>query len=87
MAPTLSEFLKFSKTEKERLKKEELLTILESTQSNDNGNDMQTLITSLTNLTAQIGVLTQAFSDHQELTRSQFAEFKQQMAKQNEIIA
>ena len=87
MAPTLSEFLKFSKTQKDKMKKEELIAILESAQSNDNGNDMQTLVTSLTNLTEQIRVLTQAFSDHQETTRIQFAEFKQQMVKQNEIIA
>ena len=87
MAPTLQEFLKLSKTQKNGFKKEELMEIIESSHSNDNGNDMQTLITSLTGLTEQIKVLTQSFSDHQETTRIQFEEFKKQMAKQNEIIA
>ena len=87
MAPTLQEFLKLSKTQKNAFKKEELMEILESTPNNANGNDLQILITSLTGLTEQIKALTKSFSDHQETTRIQFEEFKLQLTKQNEIIA
>ena len=86
MAPTLQEFLKLTKTQKNAFKKEDLMEILESTPNNANGNDLQILITSLTGLTEQIKALTKSFSDHQETTRIQFEEFKQQMTKQNEII-
>ena len=88
MAPTISEFLKRSKTQKNGFKKEELMDILESSQNNINdGNIIQTMVTSITNLTTEIKGLIRSFADHQESTRKQFDEFKQQMVKQNEIIA
>ena len=88
MAPTLEEFLKLSKTQKNNLTKPELLEILDSTPTNANGNaQLQTLIVSLTSLTEQIKALTQSFADHQETTRIQFNQFKEQLAKQDEIIA
>ena len=88
MAPTVAEFLKLTKTQKNGFKKEELMEILESSPSNNNdGNTIQLLVTSITNLTTQIQGLIKSFADHQESTRKQFDEFKQQLAKQNEIIA
>ena len=87
MAPTFAEFLKLSKTQKNALTKGELMEVLESCQNDDAGNDIKTLITSITDLTHQIMGLTKSFSDHQEATRNQFEVFKQQLAKQNEIIA
>ena len=87
MTPTIQEFLKLTKTQKNAFKKEELMEILESTPNNANGNELQTLIMSLTGLTEQIKALTQSFSDHQKTTQIQFEEFKQQLSKQNDIIA
>ena len=88
MPPTVEEFLKLSKTQKKSFNKDELVEILESTPTNANGNaQLQTLITSLTGLTEQLKVLTKSFADHQETTRIQFNQFKEQLDKQNEIIA
>ena len=87
MAPTVAEFMKLSKTQKNALSKGDLIQVLESCQIDDNGNDFRTLIGSITNLTQQIEKLTKSFSDHQEATRNQFEVFKQQVAKQNEILA
>ena len=87
MAPTFAEFMKLSKTIKNAFSKGDLIQVLESCQIDDNGNDFRTLIGSITNLTQQIEKLTKSFSDHQEATRNQFEVFKQQVAKQNEILA
>ena len=87
MTPTLAQFLKLSKTQKDKYKKDELYAIMESAQDNGNGNDFLTLVTSLTHLTEQIRILTESFTNHQATTIAQFAEFRQQMVKQNEIIA
>ena len=88
MAPTISEFLKLSKSQKSGYKKEELIDILESSQNDINdGNNIQTMVTCITNLTTEIKGLIKSFADHQESTRKQFDDFKQQLVKQNEIIA
>ena len=87
--PTVAEFLRLTKTQRNGYNKTELMEIIEAAVPNDSGNDLQvqTLIASLTALTAEIKGLKTIFTDHQELTRKQFDEFRQQLGKQNEIIA
>ena len=88
MAPTIAEFVGLNKTQKNKYTKDELISILESAEPSINGNgDIQTLISSITELTSEIRGLNSAFKEHQESTQKQFEEFNRQLSKQNEIIA
>ena len=87
ITPTITEFVRLNKTQKNNYNKAELISILESAEPNINGNsDIQTLISSITELTSEIRGLKSAFKEHQEATQKQFGEFKQLLSKQNEII-
>ena len=69
MAPTITEFLGLNKTQKNNYTKAELISILESAEPNVNGNgDIQTLISSITELTSEIRGLKSAFKENQGST-------------------
>ena len=63
------------------------MEIIEAAEPFNGGNDVQTLISSITELTNEIKGFKSALTDLQESSRKQFQEFKQQLDKQNEIIA
>ena len=87
MATNLNDLLKLSRSQLNGYKKEQILDILEAADSSDGNGNIQTLISSIANLTTEITSLKTSMSEHNESNRKQIDELNQRVSKQDEIIA
>ena len=87
MATNLNDLLKLSRSQLNGYKKEQILDILEAADSSEGNGNIQTLISSIANLTTQITSLQTSMSEHNESNRKQIDELNQRVSKQDEIIA
>ena len=87
MATNLNDLLKLSRSQLNGYKKEQILDILEAADSSDGNGNIQTLISSIANLTTEITSLKTLMSEHNESNRKQIDELNQRVSKQDEIIA
>ena len=87
MAKSLNELLKLTRTQMNEYKKGELMDILEAADSSEGNTDIKDLIESIAKLTTEITSLKQSLTDHQEATRRQIDDLKQNVSKQGEVIA
>ena len=87
MPQNLTDLLKLSKAQMNKLGKTELVDILDAArEERGNNQDIPTLIVSITKLTSEVTTLSTALNHHQETTNNQVADLKQQVEKQSEII-
>ena len=87
MAQSLTDLLKLSKAQMNKLGKTELVDILDAArEERGNNQDISTLIVSITKLTSEVTTLSTALKHHQETTDNKVADLKQQVEKQSEII-
>ena len=87
MAESLKDLLKKSRSQMNTYKKEELLDILVAADKSDGESNIQSLIDSIAMLTGEISSLRTSLNVHQEATRKQVEDLKEQVLKQSSIIS
>ena len=87
MAHSLTDLLKMTKAQMNKLGKTDLVDILDAAREERvNNQDIPTLITSITKLTSEVTQLSTALKNHQDATDKQVTDLKHQVEKQSEII-